>query len=242
MNEPPDDAFASDEDVLRALEERLAGLGAAPLDADIAERCRAQMRSARRRPRGLPMKLVPAAAVVVVLGSGVGLAAADTLPAPAQDVAHRALGAVGLHVPPGHERFNDPAECPDGPYRNHGAYVKAHKDDPDAGKSRCGKPTHAGVDDESSDTAPPGADKKQHGKNEHEAPEQAHGHGNKPKDHADKSGDEADDRDAPDAPGASEPEATTTTEPASTTSTAVATTTTTVADTTSTSEPSSGQP
>ena len=191
------------------------------------------------------MKLLPAAAVVVVLGSGVGLAAADTLPAPAQDVAHRALGAFGLHVAPGHERFNDPVECPNGPYRNHGAYVKANNDEPNAGASRCGKPSHAGVDDESSDTPQSGANEKQHGKKDHEAPGHGRGHGKKSENApSDTSGDEAHDGDdAPDAPGvSSEPSATTTAEAPTTTSTVITTTTTTVADTTSTSQPSSGQP
>jgi hypothetical protein len=113
------------------------------------------------------MKLLPAAAAVAVLGSGVGLAAADTLPAPAQEVAHKALGVVGVHVPPGHERFNDPAECPGGPYRNHGAYVKAHKDDPDASKSRCGKPLHAGVGDDETDRVDRDAKEKKHDKDDH---------------------------------------------------------------------------
>jgi hypothetical protein len=58
-------------------------------------------------------------------------------------MAHGALDAVGVHVPPGHVRYNDPVVCPGGPYRNHGAYVRAHKSDPNAGNSPCGKPVQS---------------------------------------------------------------------------------------------------
>jgi hypothetical protein len=94
------------------------------------------------------------------------------LPAPVQDVAHHALDAVGVHVPPGHQRFNDPATCPGGPYANHGAYVRAHHDDPNAGESPCGKPLNA--------VAPghgPDADKNEpggHGKGKGKGPHNEH--------------------------------------------------------------------
>ncbi len=71
-----------------------------------------------------------------MIGS-VSLASAGALPGQAQDVAHAALGALGVHVPPGKDRYNGP-EC--GDVRNHGEYVDAHPDDPNAGKSPCGKP------------------------------------------------------------------------------------------------------
>jgi hypothetical protein len=106
--------------------------------------------------------LVPAAAVAaVLLVSSVGLAAAETLPAPVQDVAHSALKKVGIYVPPGHERYNDPVDCPGGPYANHGAYVRAHKDDPAAGQSPCGKPVRSVTNraDSEAENAPDDADR-----------------------------------------------------------------------------------
>ena len=72
-----------------------------------------------------------------------GLATAGALPDTAQDAAHTVLDKVGVNVPAGHERYNDPGVCPGGPYKNHGAYVRAHKDDPNAGTSPCGKPLNA---------------------------------------------------------------------------------------------------
>jgi hypothetical protein len=123
---------------------RLAALASAPLDADVAARCASRLRDGTRPHGGVarPMLLVAAVVAVLILTS-VGLAAADTLPDPAQDVAHRALDTVGVHVPPGHDRYNDPAVCAGGPYENHGAYVRTHQDDPNAGKSPCGKPVKA---------------------------------------------------------------------------------------------------
>lgn len=87
--------------------------------------------------RSSRLKVASALAAGFVLGS-VGLASAGTLPGPAQDLAHTALGAVGVKVPPGHDRYNGP-EC-GGTYANHGQYVRAHKGDPAAGRSPCGKP------------------------------------------------------------------------------------------------------
>jgi hypothetical protein len=157
-----------------AVTRRLAYLGTEPLDPAVAVRTRARFHrvrpsSGRRISR---LTLLVAATIAFVLAS-VGLAAADTLPDPVQEVAHNALAKVGLHVPPGHDRYNDPAVCPGGPYKNHGEYVRSHKDDPDAGASPCGKPvkstTHA--DDETNDDAnagdgdgpPPGAHGNGHG-------------------------------------------------------------------------------
>src|SRR5690606_30573467 len=87
-------------------------------------------------------RAVAAAAVVGFLAGSTGLAAAGTLPDPAQDVAHNVLGAVGIDVPRSTEG------CPDGrSYRNHGEYVSeveaAGGDVTTAAQSQCGKPIHA---------------------------------------------------------------------------------------------------
>ena len=87
-----------------------------------------------------------------MIGS-VGLASAGALPGPAQDVAHSALGVLGVHVPPGKDRYNGP-EC--GDVANHGEYVDAHPDDPAAGKSPCGKPNRAVKHPQRSGTDPAG--------------------------------------------------------------------------------------
>jgi hypothetical protein len=142
-------------DELESVQRRLAALGTAPLPREVAERTEARLRTttSARRP-AIPRRLVLLAATVTFLLGSVGLAAADTLPRPVQQVAHNALAKVGVHVPPGHERYNDPAVCPDGPYRNHGEYVRSHQDDPNAGASPCGKPVRAvnhPDDDESAD-------------------------------------------------------------------------------------------
>jgi hypothetical protein len=123
---------------------RLQQFGSAPLDAEVADRVLGRVRAGRAASRRVVRtKLLSAAAVAAFVASGVGLAAADVLPPSAQDVAHNALETVGVHVPPGHDRYNDAKACPGGPYANHGAYVRAHPEDPNAGKSPCGKPTRA---------------------------------------------------------------------------------------------------
>src|SRR5439155_16774817 len=103
--------------------------------------------------RSTRTKVAAALASGFLLGS-VGLASAGTLPDPVQEAAHSALGAVGVSVPPGHDRYNGP-EC-GGRFANHGQYVKAHKGDTGAAKSRCGKPNRAGHG--ASDDATEGAD------------------------------------------------------------------------------------
>ncbi len=123
---------------------RLRALGSEPLGSGVADRVLASVRSAGRpKVSRARLKLLSAAAVAGFAAGGVGLAAADVLPAPVQDMAHGALNAVGVHVPPGHVRYNDPVACPGGPYRNHGAYVRSHKSDPKAGESPCGKPVQS---------------------------------------------------------------------------------------------------
>jgi hypothetical protein len=145
---------------------RLRAFGAAPLDAGLAARTVERLRVARGPAwRRLPLKVLVAAAIGACAFGGLGLAAADVLPAPVQDAAHTALDPLGVHVPPGHDRYNDPAKCPGGPYRNHGAYVRTHKNDPNAGQSPCGKPVKSikgsdatkGNDDKGAGDHPEGA-------------------------------------------------------------------------------------
>jgi hypothetical protein len=96
-------------------------------------------RSRRTWLHSTKLKVAAALASGFMIGS-VGLASAGALPGPAQDVARAALGALGVDVPPGHDRYNGP-EC--GNVTTHGEYVDAHPDDPAAGKSPCGKPNKA---------------------------------------------------------------------------------------------------
>jgi hypothetical protein len=181
-----------------------------------------------RRPNLTKFKIATAAVSGFLVGS-VGLASAGTLPAPAQGVAHSVLKTVGVDVPPGHDRFNDPAACPDGPYRNHGAYVRAHKDDPNAGTSPCGKPNRAvqGADD--SDDATDEAGKAPG----HGPPPWSHGNGNGPKEDKDESEKRGGPGAAP-SPTTTAPMAPTTTAPPPTTTPP---TTTTAPATTTTSQP-----
>jgi hypothetical protein len=91
-----------------------------------------------------PGKLALALVAVVVLG-GTGLAAAVP-------------GVPG--VP---ERYKGPeCDASKGEYKNHGQYVKLHRGDPAAARSRCGKPVQAGAPGEapeSADKAKPGEPK-----------------------------------------------------------------------------------
>lgn len=119
------------------LAERLRSLGKQPVARAVAERVLSRARPRHAWLRSTKLKVAAAFAGGFLVG-GVGLASAGTLPAPAQDVAHTALSAVGINVPPGTDRYNGP-EC-GGTYKNHGQYVRAHKDDPNAGRSPCGKP------------------------------------------------------------------------------------------------------
>jgi hypothetical protein len=171
-----------DQDYL-AMRGRLRALGSAPLRSGVADRVLERVRSgARPKLRGARLKLLSAVAIAGFAASGVGLAAADVLPAPVQDVAHRALDTVGVNVPPGHNRYNDATVCPGGPYANHGAYVRAHSSDPNAGKSKCGKPVKS-VDPS---TGTGGADDRGQGGG-HGKPSRAHGHGKPEKSDAESS-------------------------------------------------------
>ena len=87
-------------------------------------------------------KAVALATIAGFFAGSTALAAAGSLPAPAQDVAHDTLGAVGISVPRSTEG------CPEGTsYTNHGEYVSAVEaaggDVRAAAHSDCGKPVHA---------------------------------------------------------------------------------------------------
>jgi hypothetical protein len=141
---------------------RLRDFGSRPVDPVVASRHLTGLaRPASRSPWRGRLKVGAAFAAGLLLG-GAGLAHADALPDPAQQAAHTALGKVGINVPPGHQRYNDPAVCPGGPYRNHGQYVRTHKDDPNAGRSPCGKPLKSakgGAKGKEKDRRPANADK-----------------------------------------------------------------------------------
>jgi hypothetical protein len=116
----------------------------------------------RRFPMSTKIKVGATFGIGILVG-GSGLATAGALPAPAQNVAHTVLWSVAVDLPGGPQRYNGP-ECR-GTYKNHGQYVRAHKNDPNAGKSRCGKPIQAGTGSDSADApdttdnpsgAPPG--------------------------------------------------------------------------------------
>jgi hypothetical protein len=122
------------------LTDQLRSLGTQPVDPATHDRMLARVQAGRRRTSLKRRVKIGGAAAAVLLFGTAGLASAGVLPAPIQDAAHTVMGAVGLHVPPGHQRYNDPKDCPGGPYKNHGAYVRSHKGDPNAGQSKCGKP------------------------------------------------------------------------------------------------------
>src|SRR3954463_13499689 len=163
------------------LPDRLRALGSQPLDDETAALVLAGVHRPRgNRWRSTKLKVAAAAAGGVLVGS-MGLASAGSLPAPAQDAAHSALGAVGIDVPPGTQRYNDPTACPGGPYRNHGDYVRQHPNDPNAGSSPCGKPTKSlnhPKDGNEAPEAPDAPDADENG-NGHGPPPWAHGNKNK---------------------------------------------------------------
>jgi len=132
------------------LAQRLRDLGRLPVDAATSSRhlqAMARVGRSTGRLRGR-LKIGLAFAAGLLIG-GTGLASAGALPGPAQDAARTTLSKVGVKVPQGTERFNDPAVCGTDratgqPFKNHGQYVKAHKGDPAAAQSMCGKPLKAG--------------------------------------------------------------------------------------------------
>src|SRR5947209_3612464 len=116
VSEDMEDEFEGRDD----LRDRLQALGEQPVERDLAARViqRASGRGASWW-QSTKLKVAAAAAGGFLIGS-VGLASAGSLPAPAQDAARSALSTVGINVPPGHDRYNDPSKCPGGPYANHG--------------------------------------------------------------------------------------------------------------------------
>jgi len=122
---------------------RLTSLGEQPIDAALASEQLTAIAITPAREPWFRQKLQVAAALVagLLIGS-TGLAAAGALPDTAQQAAHSALRTVGVNVPPGHDRVTEGCGTDENgePFKNHGQYVKAHKDDPEAAKSDCGKP------------------------------------------------------------------------------------------------------
>lgn len=233
------------------LEGRLRRLGQAPIAPDVEATHRhaiAQAASAPARAR-FGWKAVALASLAGFFAGSTALAAAGSLPAPAQDVAHEALGAVGISVPRSTEG------CPDGSrYRNHGEYVSAVEaaggDVQAAARSDCGKPVPAGKGNGNGQKADgaPGARPDLDGdpctgpppwagtRPDPEAREAARAEREAtcgPDDDADEASVEADDVEEAEEDSASKSGATTTTAPAETTTTA-AETTTTAAETTTT--------
>lgn len=134
-----------------ALELRLRALGESSIAPDLQDRHLSAMAavgagaaaSVGRRRWRFTWRAVAAAGIAGFLAGSTGLAAAGSLPDPAQDVAHDVLGAVGIDVPRSSEG------CPEGrTYRNHGDYVSeveaAGGDVEAAAHSDCGKPVRAG--------------------------------------------------------------------------------------------------
>ena len=125
------------------LEDRLRRLGQAPITPEVEATHRHAIAQAVDRPRArFGWKAVALAAFAGFFAGSTALAAAGSLPAPAQDVAHDTLGAVGISVPRSTEG------CPEGTsYRNHGEYVSAVEsaggDVRAAAHSDCGKPAHS---------------------------------------------------------------------------------------------------
>jgi len=127
------------------LEDRLRRLGQAPIPPEVEAGHRLAMARAVSEPqRGrFGWKAVALASLAGFFAGSTALAAAGSLPGPAQDAAHEALGAVGIEVPRSTEG------CPEGSsYRNHGEYVAAVEaaggDVSAAARSGCGKPVKAG--------------------------------------------------------------------------------------------------
>lgn len=130
----------NDEDDFEPVVRQLRALGEEPVDEAVRQRVLERSHPTRLSwIRSTRTKVAAAAFGGFMIGT-MGLASAGALPEPAQGVAHGALGTVGIRVPPGHDRYNGP-EC--GGAKTHGEYVEAHKDDPAAGRSPCGKPNVA---------------------------------------------------------------------------------------------------
>ena len=129
--------------------ESLRALGKEPIDPVTANRHLSRMVDVRARTPFVTKVKVGAAFGIGILVGSAGLASAGALPGPAQGIAHSVLSSVGVHVPGGPQRYDGP-EC-GGTYKNHGQYVRAHTQDPNAGRSRCGKPIQSGTGSDSTD-------------------------------------------------------------------------------------------
>ena len=89
---------------------RLHSVGQQPLGHALEQRVLARAHRSRSTwMHSTKLKVAAALAGGFMIGS-VSLASAGALPDRAQDVARTALGVVGVHVPPGHDRYNGP-EC-----------------------------------------------------------------------------------------------------------------------------------
>ena len=151
--------FGDHQDVV----ERLRALGQQPVEPALASAHLTAMAGGRPGTRGWTRLKVGGAFLAGLLLGGTGLASAGALPDPVQQAAHSALRQVGIDVPPGHDRYDGP-ECGKDAngqaFRNHGQYVKANKaNNPEAGKSRCGKPVKAGQGSTTSSSAPGAANR-----------------------------------------------------------------------------------
>ena len=148
---------------------RLQAYGAQPIDPAVAStQLTAIALAAAPKPRWTRARhraQVAAALVAGLLLGGSGLAAADALPDTAQEAAHAALKKVGVDVPPGHDRVTEGCDVDENGehYKNHGQYVKAHPEDPEAAASDCGKPKRS-VKDADDATEPEGDEGKGKGK------------------------------------------------------------------------------
>jgi hypothetical protein len=125
---------------------RLRGLGSRPVDPAVAAEhltAMAAVRAGRTRPAGRFQRLKVGAAFAagIVLG-GTSLASAGVMGQTVQDKVADAAAHVNVNLPGGTERYGVGApECAG--YTagtNHGQWVKAHKGDPEAANSDCGKP------------------------------------------------------------------------------------------------------
>ena len=215
---------------------RLRALGSQPVSSDASRRhlasIEAESDGVTRRSRMSRLRIV-AAFVVGLLAGTSGLATAGALPNGAQDVAHRAFGAVGVKVPGGERHWGQ--ECAGPKKKNHGQYVRSQPKDKraEAAASDCGKPVKAVGGGEGPETGksggcqgpPPWAGKGKPDKAAKEARKQACGQGHEAEDEKEE------------APGPSSmtPDTTTTTAATPTTAT-TATTTTITTETTATTD------
>ena len=154
-------------------EQRLRDLGRQPIDAATKAAHLRRIKDAgvvadTRRRRRFGVVSVAAAGVVGFLAGSTGLAMADALPDPAQQVAHDVLGAVQVDVPAGKEGKR-------GPCVSEAAKIK-DKDAKRAAMDACpkGGPDTSGTDGEGNGTGAGGS----HGKSDepHGRSDQAPGH------------------------------------------------------------------